>query len=108
MIVVPDKLVNVVIALSRVAGRAATWRWWAPRSRRPPRRRPPRRPAARLAAAGAVVVTGGRGGVMAAASRGAAQAGGLVVGLLPGEDRGDANEWVGVALPTGLGSCATG
>jgi uncharacterized protein (TIGR00725 family) len=61
-----------------------------------------------LAAAGAVVVTGGRDGVMAAASRGAARAGGLVVGILPGEDRAAANEWVGVALPTGLGELRNG
>jgi hypothetical protein len=61
-----------------------------------------------LALAGAVVVTGGRGGIMAAASRGAAEAGGLVVGILPGEDRGQANEWVRVALPTGLGELRNG
>ena len=61
-----------------------------------------------LAERGAIVVTGGRGGVMAAASRGAAQAGGLVVGLLPGTDRRDANEWVGVAIPTGLGELRNG
>jgi uncharacterized protein (TIGR00725 family) len=61
-----------------------------------------------LAVSGAVVVTGGRGGVMAAASRGAAGAGGLVVGILPGDDRGEANEWVGVALPTGLGELRNG
>jgi uncharacterized protein (TIGR00725 family) len=56
-----------------------------------------------LAAGGAIVLTGGRAGVMAAASRGAAQAGGLTVGLLPGHDRAEANEWVSVAIPTGLG-----
>ncbi len=61
-----------------------------------------------LAAAGAIVITGGRGGVMAAASRGAEQAGGTVVGLLPGSDRADANEWVTVALPTGLGELRNG
>jgi hypothetical protein len=61
-----------------------------------------------LAAAGAVVVTGGGGGVMAAASRGAAEAGGLVVGILPGHDRAAANEWVAVALPTGLGELRNG
>jgi uncharacterized protein (TIGR00725 family) len=58
---------------------------------------------ARLASAGAVVVTGGRGGVMAAASRGAAAAGGLTIGLLPGTTREEANPWVQIALPTGLG-----
>jgi uncharacterized protein (TIGR00725 family) len=56
-----------------------------------------------LAAAGAIIVTGGRGGVMAAASRGAASAGGVCVGILPGSDRSAANEWVGVAIATGLG-----
>jgi uncharacterized protein (TIGR00725 family) len=58
---------------------------------------------AELAAAGAIVVTGGLGGVMAAACRGARSAGGTTLGLLPGTDRADANEWVTVAVPTGLG-----
>jgi hypothetical protein len=61
-----------------------------------------------LGAAGAVVVTGGRGGVMAAAGRGARAAGAVVVGILPGLDRGEANEWVTVALPTGLGELRNG
>jgi uncharacterized protein (TIGR00725 family) len=56
-----------------------------------------------LAEAGAVVVCGGLGGAMAAACRGAAAAGGTSLGLLPGLDRSDANEWVTVAVPTGLG-----
>ena len=56
-----------------------------------------------LAARGAVVVCGGLGGVMAAACRGAASAGGLTVGILPGADREAANAWVAVAIPTGLG-----
>lgn len=57
----------------------------------------------RLARAGAVVVCGGLGGVMAAACRGAAGVGGVTVGLLPGDDRSAANEWVGVPVATGLG-----
>ena len=56
-----------------------------------------------LARLGAVVVTGGLGGVMAAASRGAKAAGGQVIGMLPGTDPATANEWVDVAVPTGLG-----
>jgi uncharacterized protein (TIGR00725 family) len=56
-----------------------------------------------LGAAGCVVITGGRGGVMAAASRGAHEAGATVIGILPGTDRREANEWVQIALPTGLG-----
>jgi hypothetical protein len=57
---------------------------------------------------GVTVVTGGLGGVMAAASRGASAAGGVVVGILPGLDRADANAWVTVALPTGLGELRNG
>ena len=56
-----------------------------------------------LAQAGAVVVTGGRGGIAEAASRGAAEGGGLTLGILPGRDRREANQWVQVAVPTGLG-----
>jgi uncharacterized protein (TIGR00725 family) len=56
-----------------------------------------------LAEAGAVVVCGGLGGVMEAACRGAREAGGTTVGLLPGSERSAANAWVDVALPTGLG-----
>ncbi len=61
-----------------------------------------------LGAAGAIVITGGRGGVMEAASRGAREAGAVVVGVLPGEDRSEANPWVTVALPTGLGEMRNG
>jgi uncharacterized protein (TIGR00725 family) len=61
-----------------------------------------------LARRGAIVVTGGRGGVMAAASRGAAESGGTAVGILPGPDREEANDWVTVALPTGLGELRNG
>jgi uncharacterized protein (TIGR00725 family) len=61
-----------------------------------------------LGAAGCVVITGGRGGVMAAASRGAHGAGATVIGILPGTDRRDANEWVGIALPTGIGALRNG
>src|SRR4051812_10392266 len=56
-----------------------------------------------LAEAGAVIVCGGLGGVMEAACRGAHAAGGTTVGILPGDDRTQANEYVDVALATGLG-----
>ena len=57
----------------------------------------------RLAALGATVVCGGLGGVMEAACRGARSAGGLTVGLVPGSSPADANRWVDVVIPTGLG-----
>jgi uncharacterized protein (TIGR00725 family) len=56
-----------------------------------------------LARRGVVVVTGGLGGAMEAACRGAKDAGGTTIGILPGDDRGDANPYVDVAVPTGLG-----
>ena len=56
-----------------------------------------------LAERGCTVVTGGRGEVMAAASRGAKEAGGTTIGILPGEDVADANEWVDHVVVTGLG-----
>src|SRR3954454_25168969 len=58
---------------------------------------------AAVAEAGAVLVCGGLGGVMEAACRGARSRGGTTVGLLPGSDRQDANGWVLLAIPTGLG-----
>jgi uncharacterized protein (TIGR00725 family) len=56
-----------------------------------------------LAERGAVVVCGGLGGAMEAACRGARETGGTTVGILPGLDRRDANPFVDIALPTGLG-----
>ena len=61
-----------------------------------------------LAQRGAIVVCGGRGGVMAAAAKGACEAGGTVVGMLPGEGRDDANRWVTVSIPTGMGELRNG
>jgi uncharacterized protein (TIGR00725 family) len=56
-----------------------------------------------LAEAGAIVINGGMGGVSAAASEGASAAGGVVVGLLPEGHRAGANQFLTVALPTGMG-----
>jgi uncharacterized protein (TIGR00725 family) len=56
-----------------------------------------------LAGAGMAMICGGRGGVMAAASRGAVEAGGIAVGILPEEDDRLGNEWLSVAIPTGMG-----
>ena len=51
----------------------------------------------------ATVVCGGRREVMEAAARGAKQAGGTTIGILPGETRDDANEWIDHAVVTGIG-----
>lgn len=56
-----------------------------------------------LAEAGAIVVSGGLGGVMEAASKGAREAGGTTLGILPSVDRREANPWLTVAVPTGMG-----
>jgi len=56
-----------------------------------------------LAEAGAVLICGGRGGVMEAACRGAKQAGGLTIGILPGTDRSQANPYVDLPIVTGIG-----
>ena len=56
-----------------------------------------------LAERGCTVVTGGRGEVMAAAARGAKSVGGTTIGILPGETRGGANEWIDHVVVTGIG-----
>ena len=56
-----------------------------------------------LAKMGLVVICGGRQGIMEAACRGAEQAGGLSIGLLPEADPSFANPHVGVVIATGIG-----
>ena len=56
-----------------------------------------------LAERGCTVVCGGRGEVMAAAARGAKSAGGITIGILPGETRAGANEWIDHVVVTGIG-----
>jgi len=56
-----------------------------------------------LAERGVTVVCGGLGEVMTAAARGAKAAGGRTIGILPGEDRRDANEWIDHVVVTGIG-----
>ncbi len=51
----------------------------------------------------AVLVCGGLLGVMEAACKGCKEAGGTTIGLLPGKDKADANEFVDIALPTTIG-----
>lgn len=56
-----------------------------------------------LAERGCVVVCGGLDEVMAAAARGAKEAGGTTVGVLPGQSVSDANPWIDYAVATGTG-----
>jgi uncharacterized protein (TIGR00725 family) len=56
-----------------------------------------------LASRGVIVVTGGLGGSMEAACRGAKKEGGITVGILPGSSRDEANSYVDIAIPTGMG-----
>jgi uncharacterized protein (TIGR00725 family) len=57
----------------------------------------------RLAEAGAVLVSGGLGGVMEAASRGAAGAGGTVIGIVPSDSVEHANPHCTHVIATGIG-----
>jgi uncharacterized protein (TIGR00725 family) len=56
-----------------------------------------------IAESGAVLVCGGLTGVMEAASKGAADAGGVVVAVLPTLSPADANQYVSYAVATGTG-----
>jgi len=56
-----------------------------------------------IAEKGAILVCGGLSGVMEAASRGAKEAGGFTMGILPGNSLDDANIYVDIPVATGLG-----
>ncbi len=56
-----------------------------------------------IAEMGAVLVCGGLTGVMEAACRGAKSVGGTTIGILPGNDRKEANSYVDFSILTGLG-----
>jgi uncharacterized protein (TIGR00725 family) len=55
-----------------------------------------------IAQRGAILVTGGLYGVMEAASKGACDAGGITVGILPGSEKNDANKYIMIPITTGL------
>jgi len=55
-----------------------------------------------IAERNAILVTGGMGGIMSAASKGAKEANGLVIGILPTADKESANPYVDIPIVTGL------
>jgi uncharacterized protein (TIGR00725 family) len=56
-----------------------------------------------IAERGAILVCGGLSGVMEAAARGATEAGGTAIGILPGEDRSGQNKYLTYSVATGVG-----
>lgn len=56
----------------------------------------------RIAEAGAILVCGGLGGVMEAAAKGAKEKGGLTIGIIPGFNKEDANNYIDIPIVTGL------
>lgn len=56
-----------------------------------------------IAAEGWLLVCGGLGGVMEEAARGAAEAGGETLGILPGNGHAEGNRHLSISVPTGLG-----
>jgi uncharacterized protein (TIGR00725 family) len=58
---------------------------------------------AEIARSGAAVVCGGMTGVMEAACRGARREGGLTIGIIPSDNKSDANQYVQIPIVTGMG-----
>jgi uncharacterized protein (TIGR00725 family) len=56
-----------------------------------------------VAERGGTIVCGGRSGVMEAVARGATEAGGTAIGILPDEDRKGANAFLSLSIATGTG-----
>ena len=56
-----------------------------------------------VALCGAVLVCGGRTGVMEAAAKGALDAGGITIGILPGDDPRHGNDYLSFTIATGMG-----
>lgn len=52
---------------------------------------------------GGIIVCGGLGGIMEGAARGAKEAGGVTIGILPSDDKNDANEYIDYIIPSGFG-----
>jgi len=56
-----------------------------------------------IAEKGGILVCGGMHGIMEAASKGAKQAGGLTVAILPQDHKRDANPYIDIPIATGMG-----
>lgn len=56
-----------------------------------------------IAASGNILINGGRTGVMEAASKGAYQAGGFTIAILPGHRKREANKYIHLPIPTSIG-----
>ena len=56
-----------------------------------------------IAKSGNILINGGLSGVMEYAAKGAYEAGGVVVGILPGYDHREANSYTTIRIPTGIG-----
>lgn len=56
-----------------------------------------------IAEAGCVLVNGGLGGVMRSSAKGCRSKGGLTIGMLPGVDPADANPFIDIPIPAGMG-----
>lgn len=50
-----------------------------------------------------VLISGGKGGIMEAVSKGAAEAGGIIIGILPEHSPEAANKYCNIVIPTGIG-----
>ncbi len=55
-----------------------------------------------------ILINGGKGGVMEASAKGAKALGGITIGLLPGDSIDEANKYIDIAIPTGLGHLRNG
>ncbi len=53
---------------------------------------------------GAILICGGRGGVMEASAKGAREAGGITIGILPGASASEANPYIDIPIVTDLGN----
>ena len=56
-----------------------------------------------IAESGNILISGGRTGVMEAASKGAYQANGFTIAILPGHSKKEANQYIHLPIPTSIG-----